>query len=105
MRPSILAAAVLLLFPVLLSGCATPGDRVSDALIEAGVSRGPARCFGRDLTATVHPADLDRIADAVSAARVGGRQMTLAEAAGFAQSVDDPLTLVAIVAAATRCAG
>lgn len=101
MKTALFAAAAFGL--AALAGCATPGNRVSAALVDAGVPRGPADCFGRNLERTVRPDDLARIADAVDAARVGGRPLTMAEATRAAQASGDPLLLAAIVAAAGVC--
>ncbi len=50
-----LPTATCLLAAVSLAACATPRDRVSTALIDAGVQQSPAECFAADVTSRLIP--------------------------------------------------
>lgn len=89
---------------VSLTGCATPRDRITSALVEAGVPRGPADCFSADITARLTTSELSAISGAVSRARQQGRTLTLADALQLAQDGGDARTTGILLTAAARCA-
>lgn len=89
---------------VALAGCATPRDRITSALVEAGVPRGSAECFSADITDRLSNTELREIGTAVSQAREKGRALTLADALQLAQESGDPRTTGILLTAAARCA-
>ncbi|WP_396592682.1 hypothetical protein [Brevundimonas sp. R86498] len=87
-----------------LAGCATPRDRITSALVEAGVPRAPAECFSADITTRLSDAELRAIGTAVAQVREQGRSLTLADALELARDSGDARTAGILLTAAARCA-
>lgn len=88
-----------------LTGCATPSQKISSALTEAGVPSSNADCFGQQLAGQLRVTELRRIAAAVSKARQQGEALRLSDALQSAREAGDTRTVGVLIVASLRCGG
>ena len=102
-RTAIICSAALT--TLVLSGCATPSQRIASALTEAGVPTSNADCFGQQVAGELTVPELRRIAASVSQARQEGSALRLSDALRLAREAGDARTARILIEASLRCGG
>lgn len=88
---------------IMLSGCATPENRIRTGLVRAGLSEPMAGCVARSLTDRLSNAQLSRIAQLADGRKLDPQRTTVSELVRHLGTLGDPDILRAATAATISC--
>lgn len=89
-----------------LSACATPSDRISDALVGYGIDRGRAECMGARLQKNLSIGQLQELARLARAYRENDpnpRKLSINDLLRVAGQVQDPRIPLEVAKASGKC--
>ena len=98
MRRLALAAALL------LAACASPAERITEKLVEAGVPDRQAQCMGTRLAERLTAEQLRELGKVAGNDRAEGRRSSLRDLVRRVRDVNDPQLVAVLVGAGVECA-